>query len=82
MGGWVLEVSKMAIYMAFPVAMFHWFNQPEYFERWVTDTKRQIFPREKQEDRDAIDEVIRKQREKKDMELLKALEEMERREKI
>lgn len=35
MGGWQLEVGKMALYMAFPVGMFHWFNNPEYFEKWV-----------------------------------------------
>lgn len=35
MGGWQLEVGKMAMYMAFPVGMFHYFNQPEYFEKWV-----------------------------------------------
>lgn len=35
MGGWQLEVAKMAMYMAFPVGMFHYFNQPEYFEKWV-----------------------------------------------
>lgn len=35
MGGWQLEVAKMALYMAFPVGMFHYFNQPEYFEKWV-----------------------------------------------
>lgn len=35
MGGWKLEVFKMGLYMSFPVALFHWFNQPEYFEKWV-----------------------------------------------
>lgn len=35
MAGWQLEVFKMALYMAFPVGMFHYFNQPEYFEKWV-----------------------------------------------
>lgn len=45
MGGWQLEVGKMAIYMAFPVGMFHYFNQPEYFEKWV----RRIFRRSVEE---------------------------------
>lgn len=44
MGNWQLEVAKMALYMAFPVACFHYFNQPEYFEEWVTKTKREIYP--------------------------------------
>lgn len=34
----------MGIYMAFPVALFHYFNQPEYFEEWVTKTRREIYP--------------------------------------
>jgi protein PET100 len=41
MGGWQLEVGKMALYMAFPVGMFHWFNTPEYFEKWV-ETKQPV----------------------------------------
>lgn len=44
MGGWKLEVAKMAIYMAFPVTIFHYFNQPELFEQWVTNTKRELYP--------------------------------------
>lgn len=36
MGGWKMEVCKMALYMAFPVGMFYWFNQPEYFEEYVS----------------------------------------------
>lgn len=39
MGGWKLEVFKMALYMSFPVGMFHYFNQPEYFEKWVRNWK-------------------------------------------
>jgi protein PET100, animal type len=35
MGGYALEIGKMAMYMTFPVAMFYWFNRPEYFEKWV-----------------------------------------------
>jgi protein PET100, animal type len=35
MGGFALEIGKMAMYMTFPVAMFYWFNRPEYFEQWV-----------------------------------------------
>lgn len=46
MGGWKLEVGKMAIYMTFPVALFHYFNQPQFFEEWVTQTKRSMYPPE------------------------------------
>ncbi|XP_050067688.1 protein PET100 homolog, mitochondrial [Anopheles maculipalpis] len=81
MGGWALEIGKMALYMTFPVAMFHWFNQPEYFEKWVTDTRRQLYPPENPQHRAEIEKCIRNVRERHDQELLKALEEMERTEK-
>ncbi|XP_058829221.1 protein PET100 homolog, mitochondrial [Topomyia yanbarensis] len=81
MGGWALEVGKMALYMTFPVAMFHWFNQPEYFEKWVTETKRQIYPPENKKDREDLNNCIRSIREKRDIELLNALKELEKQEK-
>lgn len=45
MGGWHLEIFKMAMYMSFPVAMFHYFNQPEYFEKWVNQFKKFTTPK-------------------------------------
>ncbi|XP_065080390.1 protein PET100 homolog, mitochondrial [Ochlerotatus camptorhynchus] len=80
MGGWMMEVGRMALYMTFPVAMFHWFNQPEYFEKWVTETRRQIFPPENKEHREAVENCIRTIREKNDRELLEALEKLEKKE--
>ncbi|XP_075545942.1 protein PET100 homolog, mitochondrial [Dermacentor variabilis] len=44
MGNWQLEVFKMSIYMAFPVALFYAFNQPQLFEEWVVKKKRECFP--------------------------------------
>lgn len=43
MGNWQLEVFKMSIYMAFPVALFYVFNQPQLFEEWVVKKKRECF---------------------------------------
>ncbi|CAO1430453.1 unnamed protein product [Diamesa serratosioi] len=77
MGGWHLEIFKMAMYMTFPVAMFHYFNQPEYFEKWVTETKRQLYPPEKKGHRDEIEVTIRTMREKHDKEIINALAEYE-----
>lgn len=34
----------MAMYVTFPVVLFYYFNQPAYFEEWVTKTKREIYP--------------------------------------
>ncbi|XP_055373883.1 protein PET100 homolog, mitochondrial [Condylostylus longicornis] len=78
MGGWALEVGKMAMYMTFPVALFHIFNQPAYFEEWVTKTKRELYPPENKSHRKEIEDTIRALREKKDQEILKALESMEK----
>lgn len=39
MGSWQLEVGRMVIYIGFPVALFHWFNQPENFTEHVEKTK-------------------------------------------
>lgn len=64
MGNWKLEVGRMAMYTAFPVALFFVFNQPKYFEEWVTNTKRQIFPPENQKDREAIQKLIQDMRKK------------------
>lgn len=82
MGGWLLEIGKMAMYMTFPVAMFHYFNQPEYFETWVTDMRRQLYPPENKQHREEIDAAIRTLREAKDKEIMHALEEIERRESL
>lgn len=48
MGGWVLEVAKMALYLSFPVAAFHIFNSPQYFEQYVIEKKREMYPNEDQ----------------------------------
>ncbi|KAI5646526.1 hypothetical protein NE865_01459 [Phthorimaea operculella] len=60
MGNWKLEVGKMAIYMSFPVTMFHYFNQPDYFEEWVIKTKRECYPPENKKDREDIEKLIKK----------------------
>lgn len=77
MGGWRLEVARMVMYVSFPVAMFHYFNQPEYYEKWVTDTKRQIYPPEEKTGKEAIQNLILQMREKHDEEMFKALDAMD-----
>ncbi|XP_026755716.1 protein PET100 homolog, mitochondrial [Galleria mellonella] len=64
MGNWKLEVGRMAMYMSFPVILFHYFNQPAYFEEWVTKTKRNIFPPENAKDREDIQKLITDMRRK------------------
>ncbi|XP_060523963.1 protein PET100 homolog, mitochondrial [Cylas formicarius] len=57
--GWQLEIAKMAMYLAFPVTMFYYFNQPQLFEEWVVQTKREIFPPENEEQRKQFRDTFR-----------------------
>lgn len=71
MGGWQLEAFKMALYMIFPVSLFHYFNQPEYFEDWVLTYKK-----EKYTDKESIilmKNAIQEMREKSDKEYIEKL---------
>lgn len=71
MGGWGLEAFKMAIYMTFPVALFHYFNQPEYFENWVINFKQENYI-----DKNNVilmKQTIKEMREKSDQEYLEKL---------
>uniref|UniRef100_A0A1B0DHD1 Pre-rRNA-processing protein Ipi1 N-terminal domain-containing protein n=1 Tax=Phlebotomus papatasi TaxID=29031 RepID=A0A1B0DHD1_PHLPP len=70
MGGWQLEVAKMAMYITFPVALFHYFNQPEYFEKWVTDMKRELYPPEDTSQNEEFRKAIRSVRVAKEKEIL------------
>lgn len=74
MRGWVLEVTRMAMYVSFPVAMFHYFNQPELFEKWVTDKKREIYPPEEKNGKQQLLKLIKDMRERDDQQFVKALE--------
>ncbi|XP_012646211.1 protein PET100 homolog, mitochondrial [Microcebus murinus] len=63
-----LEVFRMAIYLTFPVTMFWISNQAEWFEDYVVLRKRELWPPEKEGQRQEIEEFkerIRKQREEK-----------------
>ncbi|KFM61421.1 hypothetical protein X975_10493, partial [Stegodyphus mimosarum] len=75
MGGWKLEVFKIALYISFPVGLFYVFNQPQYFEDWVVKTRREIFPPVNEESRKQFrEELTKRRRLKMEKELLKKLE--------
>lgn len=74
MGGWKLEVGKMAMYMAFPVTIFYFFNQPEYFETWVKRVRQELYPPLNLKHKDAIESTIKEMQQRREDEMLKALE--------
>lgn len=74
MGGWMLEVGKMVVYMSFPVALFHYFNQPEYFEKYVIEKKREMYPMEDEAQQRGMQDLARLTAEREQQKALKALE--------
>lgn len=59
MGGWKLEVAKMALYLSFPVVAFHVFNTPKYFEQYVIEKKREMYPHESTMYHEEMSELLR-----------------------
>ena len=78
MGGWKLEAFKMGIYMFFPVSLFYYFNQAEYYEDWMIKTKRELYPHESRMKREEIEKTIVKLQERRENETLELLESHER----
>lgn len=75
MGSWKLEVFKIALYISFPVGLFYVFNQPQYFEEWVIKTRREMYPKQDEENRRKFREELEKHRRASmEKELLKKLE--------
>lgn len=62
MGSWKLEVFKIALYISFPVGLFYVFNQPQYFEEWVIKTRREMYPKQDEENRRKFREELEKHR--------------------
>jgi len=73
MGGWKLEIFKMGMYMTFPVGLFWYFNQPEYFEKWVIQTKQRLYPSSTKDHREEFDAFKKEYRVKKTEEFEKQL---------
>ncbi|KAL7634056.1 UNVERIFIED_CONTAM: hypothetical protein RMT77_015381 [Armadillidium vulgare] len=73
MGGWKLESGKMALYISFPVILFYVFNQPKYFEDWVIQKRKDLFPPENETNTKLLQDFKKKYNVKKEEELLKKL---------
>lgn len=74
MARWQIEVARMAVYMAFPVVLFHYFNLPENYEEKVIKFKREMFPPERPEPQEKIAELKRLFQERKEAEMRKVFE--------
>lgn len=59
MGGWTLEIARMALYLTFPVVAFHFFNSPEYFEKYVIEKKREMYPHENDIHREEVMQLMK-----------------------
>lgn len=77
MGSWKLEVFKIALYISFPVGLFYVFNQPQYFEEWVIKTRREMYPKQDEENRRKFrEELENRRRMSTEKELLEKLEKL------
>lgn len=57
--GWALEIGKMALYLAFPVGMFHYVNHSESAQREIFIEKRKQEQRENTVDAAVADSIMR-----------------------
>ena len=64
----------MTIYMAFPVGLFYYFNQPAMFEKWVVETKRKLYPPENKDHHDELQRAIKEVRIQKEEDILRQWE--------
>lgn len=63
--------------MAFPVLLFHYFNQPAYFEKYVIEKKREMYAPEDEKTQKGMENVIRFIKQRDEQKALKAIEEFE-----
>lgn len=78
MGGWKLEVAKMAMYLAFPISLFYYFNRPELFEKYIIEARREVFLPESETNDKEIKAFIKQMQLKQQVEKLKAIEQAEK----
>ncbi|XP_050460025.1 protein PET100 homolog, mitochondrial [Cataglyphis hispanica] len=57
--GWVLEIVKMCLYISFPVGIFHYVNQPAYFDKHVIKAKQEHYPVESKKASEEMENFIR-----------------------
>ncbi|XP_035703268.1 protein PET100 homolog, mitochondrial-like [Folsomia candida] len=70
MGNWQLEVFKLGLFVSFPVGMFYFYNQAQYFEDWVIKMKRELYPPDDLTCRQELQDFIKEMRQKQQSELI------------
>lgn len=75
MGNWQLEVARMALYLSFPVGLYHCFNHSEIFEKWALELHNEIDLPDDPKFREEIKKVAKELRERNEERLLKAMNE-------
>lgn len=58
--GWILEVFRMALYISFPVGIFHFVNHPIYYDKYVIKAKQEHYPPESKQAAEEMNNFIRK----------------------
>lgn len=48
----------MFIYISFPVGIFHYVNQPAYYDKYVVEAKKQYFPPESKSAHEQMEKFI------------------------
>ncbi|XP_077411743.1 protein PET100 homolog, mitochondrial [Vanacampus margaritifer] len=61
-----IEIFRMMVYLSFPVTMFWISNQAEYFEKYVVNRKREIFPADEDVRRKELEDFKERMRARKE----------------
>lgn len=73
--GWMLEVFRMALYISFPVGMFHLVNHPYYYDNYVIKAKEEYYPPENKKATEEMNNFIREFNTNIEKKRLEAMEE-------
>ncbi|CAF4476836.1 unnamed protein product [Rotaria sp. Silwood2] len=73
MGGWKLEVFRMACYVTFPLAAMFLFSRPELFKERVIEARKRFHPPPNPERDDLIQQLKDRERLRREAEALEQM---------
>ncbi|CAF1068554.1 unnamed protein product [Rotaria magnacalcarata] len=73
MGGWKLEVFRMACYVSFPIAAMFLFSRPEIFKDQVIEARKRFYPPPNPERDALIQELKDRERLRRETEVLEQM---------